>query len=59
LASLPFAGKLAFNWYILWRKTTGTIRVLRIKWFRKALWKNLLQHKQELFKQLDQLLPCA
>lgn len=59
VASLPFAGKLAFNWYILWRKAMGTLRVLRIKWFRKDLWKNLIQHKQELFKQLDELLPCA
>ena len=59
VASLPFAGKLAFNWYILWRKAMGTLRVLRIKWFRKDLWKTLLQHKQELFKQLDELLPCA
>lgn len=59
VASLPFAGKLAFNWYILWRKAMGTLRVLRIKWFRKDLWKTLMQHKQELFKQLDGLLSCV
>src|SRR5690606_28571820 len=29
--SLPFAGKIAFNWYILFRKTSGIIRLFRLK----------------------------
>lgn len=57
LASLPFAGKLAFRWYILLRKTLGRWRVLRLKWFSNDKYRQLLRGKEELFGLLDQLIP--
>lgn len=56
LASLPFAGKLAFRWYILFRKTLGRWRVLRLKWFRKETYRQLLLEKEKLFGTLDKLI---
>ena len=56
LISLPFAGKLAFRWYILFRKITGRWRALFMKWFKQNNWKNLLDEKETIIKQLDKLL---
>ncbi len=56
LVSLPFTGKLAFKWYILWRKTLGRWRILRMKWFKKSTWKSLLNEKEAITEHLDNLI---
>ncbi|WP_372932630.1 hypothetical protein, partial [Mariniphaga sediminis] len=56
LISLPFAGKLAFNWYILLRKTKGRCRLLWLKWFNFTEYKQLLKEKKQLFEKLDKLI---
>jgi hypothetical protein len=56
LTSLPFAGKLAFNWYILFRKFLGRTRLLLLKLFNKTEFKNLLNKKEQLFEKLDKLI---
>lgn len=57
VASLPFAGKLAFKWYILFRKTVGRCRLMRIKYFNKSTYDKLISFQKELFSELDRLLP--
>ncbi|HKI88112.1 MAG TPA: 1-acyl-sn-glycerol-3-phosphate acyltransferase [Draconibacterium sp.] len=56
LVSLPFAGKLAFKWYILFRKTLGRWRILCMNWFKSGNWKNLLSEKEAITEQLDNLI---
>ncbi len=56
IVSLPFAGKLAFKWYILLRKTIGRSRLLKLKWFKSKTYSQLLQEKNQLFAKLDALL---
>ena len=56
LISLPFAGKLAFKWYILFRKTLGRGRLFFLKLFKNAEYKNLLLEKGKLFQNLDNLI---
>ena len=56
LASWPFAGKLAFKWFILFRKTLGRIRMLKLKWINPAVYKQLNHEKDTLFQQLDQFI---
>jgi len=56
IVSLILTGKIAFRWYIWLRKTMGRIRLLKIKWFRPGLYKDLLQQKDQLFSQLDLVL---
>ena len=56
LVSLPFAGKLAFKWYILFRKTLGRWRILRMKWFKKRNWESLVNEKETITQQLDKLI---
>lgn len=55
LVSLPFAGKIAFNWYLLMHKT---IRRIRFAWRKKKYpeeYHQLVELKKELFALLDQL----
>ena len=54
LFALPFAGKLAFLWYILFRKTVGRIRLLILKVFYQQEFNNLLKEKEILFGKLDE-----
>jgi len=54
LVSWPFAGRFAFNWYILWRKTRGIFKFLGIKMFNKELFKQLLAEKKAIYQILDQ-----
>ena len=54
--SLPSAGKSAFSWYILFRKTLGRIRLTLLKLFRKQEFLSLLKEKISLYKKLDELL---
>lgn len=56
LVSLPFAGKIAFKWYILLRKTIGRCRFLRLRWFKKKKYVQMISEKDKLFNQLDKLL---
>ncbi len=56
LLSMPFAGKLAFKWYILLRKTIGRYRLLSLKFFQKEQYKNLQQEKRKLFDLLDNMI---
>lgn len=55
--SLPFSGKLAFKWYIFFRKTVGTYRLLRLKWHKPGKFNDLIETKNRLFNQLDTVLP--
>ena len=56
LISLPFAGKFAFKWYILLRKTIGRCRLLRLKWLKKTKHNQLVTEKEQLFIKLDELI---
>jgi hypothetical protein len=56
LVSLPFAGKITFNWYILLRKTIGRFRFLRLKWLNKAKYNQLITEKEKLFIKLEELI---
>jgi len=56
LISLPFAGKLAFKWYILFRKTAGRSRLLLLKLFNKNKHKQLLNQRKTLMDELDKLI---
>ncbi len=57
LFSLPFAGKFAFKWYILWRKTVGRGIFLGLKWFQPEMYLQLTGQKNQLIKKLDELVP--
>lgn len=56
LISLPFAGKIAFNWYILFRKIIGRMRLFFIQMFRIKKYYNLFKQKELLLKKLDELI---
>lgn len=53
--SLPFAGKLAFRWYILLLKTIGRGRLFILKAFRKQQWQSLKIQQEQLFDELDKI----
>jgi 1-acyl-sn-glycerol-3-phosphate acyltransferase len=55
LISLPFAGKLAFKWYIIYRKTLGRARLFFLKIFDNSKYQHLINSKENLFKELDRL----
>ncbi len=56
LVSLPFAGKVAFRWYILFRKTVGSGRLLRLSLFERKKLTDLIHLKNKLFGKLDELI---
>jgi len=56
VACLPFAGKLAFNWYILLRKTLGISRYLILKHFKRKEFETLHDSKKVLFEKLNTLI---
>lgn len=56
LISLPFTGKIAFRWYILFRKTLGRWRLLRIKWGRRAVFNSLFAQKENIMETLGKLI---
>ena len=56
LVALPFAGKVAFRWYILFRKTVGRSRFLLLKLFHRKEYNKLLNEKELLFIKLDELI---
>jgi hypothetical protein len=56
LVALPFAGKLAFLWYILFRKTVGRGRLLGLSLFHRKEFYNLFKEKDILYRKLDELI---
>ena len=56
LISLPFAGKLAFRWYIILLKTIGRTRLFTLKVFYGNNYKQLQDTKNQLFRDLDNLI---
>ena len=56
LFAMPFAGKIAFLWYILFRKTIGRIRLFTLKTFNKTEYNILLKEKELLFGKLDEII---
>jgi 1-acyl-sn-glycerol-3-phosphate acyltransferase len=57
LVSLPFAGKSAFLWYILFRKISGRNRFFMLKTTNKKEYHNLVRQQENLFNRLDELIP--
>lgn len=57
LVSLPFAGKVAFRWYILFRKTWGRGRMLYLRLFNRKIYDELQQKKNVVFELLETILP--
>lgn len=51
--TLPFAGKLAFGWYILLLKTWGRGKLFLMKTFSKKTHTSISGLKNELFAELD------
>ncbi len=58
LVAMPIAGKVAFLWYILLRKTVGRGRLLLLKFFYRKEYENLFKEKDLLFRKLDELIPA-
>ncbi|MDD4756824.1 MAG: hypothetical protein PHG29_12150, partial [Prolixibacteraceae bacterium] len=56
LIAMPFAGKLAFKWYIVYRKTSGRLRLLWLKYFSPGQYNHIIKLKDSLFKKLDPLI---
>ncbi|GAB1453780.1 hypothetical protein MASR2M47_38360 [Draconibacterium sp.] len=56
LLAMPFAGKIAFRWYILFRKTVGRIRLLMLKVFYRNEYNLLAKEKELLFGKLDEVV---
>ncbi len=56
LISLPFAGKLAFRWYIVFLKSLGRTKLLYLKIFKKQSWITLKNKQEELFEDLNKLI---
>ena len=54
--SMPFAGKLAFKWYILFRKFKGTTRFMLLRVFRRKRYKKLIMQHKNLFNHIDNLI---
>ena len=54
--AMPFAGKIAFLWYILFRKTVGRIRLFMLKLFHKEEYNKLFRDKELLFGKLDEVI---
>jgi len=59
IISLPITGKVAFLWYILFRKTLGRVRFLLLQLFSKKEYYQLIKEKDLLYKKLDELLPLT
>lgn len=54
--SMPFAGKLAFKWYILFRKFAGMTRLLFLQVFKKNEYKVLTRQQENIFNNIDNLI---
>lgn len=56
LISLPLSGKIAFNWFILFRKTVGRRRLFFLKQFSRKEYYAIFKEKEQLFNKLDKLI---
>jgi len=56
LVAIPLAGKVAFLWYILFRKTVGRCRLLHLNLFHEKKFYNFFKEKDLLFRKLDELV---
>jgi len=56
IIALPITGKVAFLWYILFRKTIGRGRLLHLNLFHRKEYYNLFKEKDLLYRKLDELL---
>jgi len=56
VAALPFTGKFAFWYYILFRKTVGRGRLLNLNLFHRKEYYNLFKEKDLLYRKLDELI---
>ena len=54
--SLPFAGKLAFRWYILFLKTLGRVRLFLLKVFNTKRYLKIINAKKDLFGDLNAVI---
>jgi len=59
LVAMPITGKVAFLWYIFFRKTVGRGRLLNLNLFHRKEFYNLFKEKEVLFRKLDELLPIT
>lgn len=57
LVALPVSGKIAFKWFILFRKTIGRRRLFFLKQFSRKDYYKLFKEKELLFSKLDKLIP--
>lgn len=57
--AMPFAGKVAFLYYIRFRKTIGRYRLFMLKIFHRKEFNNLVKEKKLLFGKLDELIPLS
>jgi len=56
LAATPILGKIAFNLYILGRKTVGRFRLFMLEIKNKKAYHHLIAERDELFSKLDKLI---
>lgn len=56
LVALPISGKIAFKWFILFRKTIGRRRLFLLKQFSRKDYYKLFKEKELLFSKLDKLI---
>lgn len=57
LAALPLTGKLAFKWFIVFRKTIGRRRLFFLKQFSRKDYYKLFKEKELLFYKMDKMIP--
>ncbi len=56
LITLPISGKIAFKWFILFRKTIGRRRLFILKQFSRKEYYAIFKEKELLFHKLDKLI---
>lgn len=55
LVSLPVIGRFAFAWYILFKKTVGRFRIIKMAFFNKTAFQSLVNEKDELVEEVLKL----
>ena len=56
LVSLPLTGKVAFNWYLLMRKTIRRLRLINLMRNRPSKYEHIIEQRNRLYEMLDMLL---
>jgi hypothetical protein len=56
LIAMPVTGKIAFKWYILFRKTIGRRRLIMLKMFHRKEYNKIFKERELLFNKLDKLI---